>query len=59
MFKFSQWVRHERLISNAVLDAGGWFYTGDLGCCDEGCYFFVTGCSKELFIRGGENITPR
>ena len=37
----------------------GWFYTGDLARKDEEGYIFITGRSKELIIRGGENIAPR
>ena len=37
----------------------GWLRTGDLGHVDGDDYVYVTGRSKELIIKGGENIAPR
>jgi fatty-acyl-CoA synthase len=37
---------------------GGWLVTGDLARQDEDGYFWLTGRSKELIIRGGHNIDP-
>lgn len=43
----------------SVIDAEGWFHTGDLGLMREDGYFKVTGRAKDMIIRGGENIYPR
>ena len=37
-------------------DAHGWFDTGDLARIDEREYIRITGRSKDVIIRGGENI---
>ena len=37
-------------------DAEGWFDTGDLARLDERGYIRITGRSKDVIIRGGENI---
>ncbi|OOG57656.1 cyclohexanecarboxylate-CoA ligase [Polaromonas sp. C04] len=37
-------------------DADGWFDTGDLARMDDRGYIRITGRSKDVIIRGGENI---
>lgn len=36
----------------------GWMYTGDLATMDEEGYVKIVGRSKDMVIRGGENIYP-
>src|SRR4029077_3437280 len=50
------WNRPEE--TAAVLDAEGWFYTGDLGVLDGEGYLCLRGRRKEMYIRGGYNVYP-
>jgi fatty-acyl-CoA synthase len=42
-----------------AIDAEGWMHTGDLGVIDEEGYCNIVGRSKDMIIRGGENVYPR
>jgi long-chain acyl-CoA synthetase len=37
----------------------GWLYSGDIGYVDEDGYFYIVDRTKDMIIRGGENIYPR
>jgi acyl-CoA synthetase (AMP-forming)/AMP-acid ligase II len=39
-----------------VLDAEGWFRTGDIGYVDDEGYIFIVDRKKDMVISGGENI---
>ncbi|MEV7379575.1 class I adenylate-forming enzyme family protein [Streptomyces lydicus] len=42
--------------AGGIADADGWIGTGDLGRIEEPNWLYVTGRSKDIIIRGGENI---
>ncbi len=43
-----------------VIDADGWFHTGDIGTFEEGKYLKITDRKKEMFkLSGGKYIAPQ
>ena len=42
-----------------TIDPGGWLHSGDIGVMDEDGYVTIVGRSKDMIIRGGENIYPK
>jgi fatty-acyl-CoA synthase len=42
-----------------AIDRGGWMHTGDLAVMDDEGYLRIVGRSKDMLIRGGENVYPR
>jgi fatty-acyl-CoA synthase len=45
--------------TSEAVDAAGWMHTGDLAVMDETGYINIVGRSKDMIIRGGENVYPR
>ena len=42
-----------------AIDRAGWMHTGDLATMDDEGYLRIVGRSKDMIIRGGENVYPR
>jgi fatty-acyl-CoA synthase len=51
------WEDEER--TREAIDRAGWMHTGDLATMDEHGYINIVGRSKDMVIRGGENVYPR
>jgi long-chain acyl-CoA synthetase len=50
---------YNRPDANAETMIDGWLHTGDVGRRDADGYFFLVDRTKDMIIRGGENIYPR
>jgi len=48
-----------RPADTAAVIIDGWLHTGDIGKVDADGYLSLVGRSKEMIIRGGENIYPK
>jgi fatty-acyl-CoA synthase len=45
--------------TKSSIDSAGWMRTGDLAIMDDEGYIAIVGRSKDMVIRGGENVYPR
>ncbi len=45
--------------THEAIDSARWMHTGDLATMDEEGYVNIVGRSKDMIIRGGENVYPR
>ena len=45
-------------VTAEVMDADGWYYTGDLAVMDDEGYLRIVGRKKDVIIRGGQNVYP-
>ncbi|HEX4109633.1 MAG TPA: long-chain fatty acid--CoA ligase [Solirubrobacteraceae bacterium] len=51
------YLKNPQATADSIRD--GWLYTGDIGEMDDDGYFFIVDRTKDMIIRGGENIYPR
>lgn len=45
--------------TSKAVDEHGWIKSGDIACIDQDGYCSIVGRTKDMLIRGGENIFPR
>jgi long-chain acyl-CoA synthetase len=47
---------HQPTATREVIDANGWYHTGDLGYQDARAYLYLVDRAKDMIVSGGENI---
>ncbi|MDR2815030.1 MAG: AMP-binding protein [Prevotellaceae bacterium] len=45
--------------TDKVIDRNGWMHSGDVAVMDDEGYVAIVGRTKDIIIRGGENISPK
>lgn len=50
---------NDKAKTEETIDKQGWIHTGDLGQFDDDGFIKIIGRSKDMIIRGGENIYPK
>ncbi len=49
---------HNPQVTTSVIDADGWFHTGDIACVDEDGYLYIVDRIKELIKCNGYSVAP-
>lgn len=57
LHNFERYLDQPERTQQAFLD-GGWVYSGDLAREDEKGYVYIVGRADNMFITGGENVSP-
>lgn len=55
-YKMAGYYKDQESTNEVIVE--DWIHTGDLGKVDEEGYLIITGRSKDIIVRGGENISP-
>lgn len=50
--------RNDEANTTKVFDENGWYHSGDLGSIDSTGFIRIVGRTKDMIIRGGQNIFP-
>lgn len=49
---------NNELETKLCIDTDGWYHTGDVVCCDEDGYYYITGRLKNMIKVNGMQVSP-